>query len=55
MIYPADMTAEDIAEFESEYKEWLAEETAIATHERDYLANNSVELAEELYSPYWGA
>lgn len=55
MIYPADMTAEDIAEFEEEYNEWLAEETAVANREREFLANNSVELSEELYSPYWGA
>jgi len=52
MLYPPDMTKEDIAEFEAEYNEWLAEETTIAAREREYLANNAVELSEEVYSPY---
>lgn len=55
MIYPIEMSREDIAEFQAEYEEWLDEELTVAERERRFIAANSVELSEELYSPYWGA
>ena len=55
MIYPEDMTAEDIAQFEREYNEWRNEEAIVAQREQEFLANNPVDVSEELYSPYWGA
>lgn len=55
MIYPEDFTAEDIAEFEREFNDWLNEERAIAEQERKFLEQNPVDIAEEIYSPFWGA
>lgn len=55
MIYPAEFTQEDIEQFEREYNEWLAEELAVSKREREFLAENSVEMSEEIYSPFWGA
>lgn len=55
MLYPLDMSKEDIAVFQEEYEEWLDEELTVAQRERQFIADNSVELSEELYSPYWGA
>lgn len=55
MLYPVDMSKEDIAEFQAEYDEWYATEVAHAEMERKFLQQNSVELSEELYSPFWGA
>ena len=55
MIYPDHMSAEDIAEFEREFAEWSAEEELVAAREREFLANNPVDVSEEMYSPYWGA
>lgn len=55
MIYPDYMSAEDIALFEREFAEWSAEEELVAAREREFLANNPVDVSEEMYSPYWGA
>ena len=55
MLYPSYMTKEDIVEFQAEYDEWLAEELSVAERERQFIADNSVQLSEEIYSPYWGA
>lgn len=55
MIYPEDFTATDIEEFEREFNEWLDEERAVAERERQFLMHNPVDIAEEIYSPFWGA
>ena len=55
MIYPDYMSAEDIVQFEQELAEWSAQEELSAAREREFLANNPVDVSEELYSPYWGA
>jgi len=55
MIYPADFTEKDIKEFEQEFNQWLDEERTVAERERKFLAENSVEMSEEIYSPFWGA
>ncbi len=55
MIYPDYFTKEDIEQFEQEYNEWLKEELAVSERERKFLAENSVEMSEEIYSPFWGA
>ena len=55
MIYPDDFTKEDIEQFELEYNEWLAEELAVSKREREFLAQNPIDFAEEIYSPFWGA
>ena len=49
------MSAEDIVQFEQELAEWSAQEELSAAREREFLANNPVDVSEELYSPYWGA
>lgn len=55
MIYPENFTKEDIEEFEREYNEWLDEELVVAQREREFLAQNPVDISEEIYSPFWGA
>lgn len=55
MIYPDYFTKEDIEQFEREYDEWRKEELIVAQREREFLAQNPVDIAEEIYSPFWGA
>lgn len=57
MIYPAEMTREEIEEFEREFAEWSAEQDRIWAMEDEFLQTQKVAVAvsEEIYSPYWGA
>lgn len=57
MLYPADMTPEEIAVFEREFAEWSAEQDRIQDMEDHFLRTQKVAVAvsEEIYSPYWGA
>lgn len=57
MIYPAEMTQEEIQEFEREFAEWSEEQDRIQDMEDDFLRRQhlAVAVSEEIYSPYWGA
>jgi hypothetical protein len=57
VLYPAEMTPEEIAEFEREFAEWSAEQDRIQDLEDQFLRTQQVSVAvsEEIYSPYWGA
>ena len=57
VIYSAEMTREEILEFEREFAEWSEEQDRIQDMEDEFLRTQKVAVAvsEEIYSPYWGA
>lgn len=56
VIYPAEMTREEIEEFEREFAEWSEEQDRIQDMEEEFLRTKvAVAVSEEIYSPYWGA
>lgn len=57
VIYPAEMTREEIEQFEREYAEWAQEQDEIQRQEDEFLRRQrvAIDVSEEIYSPYWGA